>query len=140
MEKQIQQSVRAVLVDPEGKVLVVKPTKPIRSADGKYELLWSWPGGKIEAGESPEEAVIREVMEETGYEVEVITKIGEREHPTYPAYIHYFACWPIGSSVKEFPNEEIAAMKWVTIDEAGELFDQEVYSPITEYLKLISES
>lgn len=41
--------------------------KELKEADGKWEL----PGGKIEFGESPEETVKREVLEETGFVVEV---------------------------------------------------------------------
>ena len=41
----------------------------IRQDDGPYQGLWEFPGGKIEAAESPSAAVVREVREEVGIEV-----------------------------------------------------------------------
>ena len=55
----------AILVDH--KVLLVKRVKTANFLPNFYEL----PGGRLEFGESPEEAVIREVREETGLEVEI---------------------------------------------------------------------
>jgi 8-oxo-dGTP diphosphatase len=52
------------LVDPDGRVLVAQ--RP----DGKsMGGLWEFPGGKMEAGESPEETLIRELQEELGITV-----------------------------------------------------------------------
>jgi len=45
----------------------------------KPPLQWSFPGGKIEAGETPEQAAIREVREEVSAEIALIGKAGERE-------------------------------------------------------------
>ncbi|WP_456274423.1 NUDIX hydrolase [Bacillus sp. AK031] len=36
------------------------------------DIVWNFPGGGIEEGETPEDAVIREVQEETGYKIEMI--------------------------------------------------------------------
>jgi phosphopantetheine--protein transferase-like protein len=47
----------ALLFDPGGRLLVVKPT---------YETGWTIPGGAVDAGESPRQAVEREILEETG--------------------------------------------------------------------------
>lgn len=55
--------VGAVVHDPAGRLLLIQ-----RGHD-PHRNLWSLPGGRIEAGESPEEAVVREVREETGLAV-----------------------------------------------------------------------
>jgi ADP-ribose pyrophosphatase YjhB (NUDIX family) len=55
--------VGAVIHDPAGRLLL------IRRGHDPHRGLWSLPGGRIEAGESPEQAVVREVREETGLEV-----------------------------------------------------------------------
>jgi 8-oxo-dGTP diphosphatase len=56
--------VAAALVDPDGRVLIAQ--RP----DGKSMAgLWEFPGGKVEAGETPEAALIRELREELGIAV-----------------------------------------------------------------------
>ena len=55
--------VGAVVLDAAGRLLL------IRRGHDPHRGLWSLPGGRIEAGESPEQAVVREVREETGLDV-----------------------------------------------------------------------
>jgi ADP-ribose pyrophosphatase YjhB (NUDIX family) len=47
-------------IDADGRILVVRPT---------YALEWMLPGGRVERGETPHEAAVREVREETGLDV-----------------------------------------------------------------------
>jgi 8-oxo-dGTP diphosphatase len=53
--------VAAALIDPDNRVLIQKrpPNKP-------FAGFWEFPGGKIEAGETPEQALVRELDEELG--------------------------------------------------------------------------
>ena len=53
--------VAAALVDPDGRVLIAK-----RPADKSLGGLWEFPGGKVNPGETPEQALIRELEEELG--------------------------------------------------------------------------
>ncbi len=57
--------VAAALLDGEGRVLVQQ-----RPPGGSLAGLWEFPGGKIEAGETPESSLVRELREELGIEVE----------------------------------------------------------------------
>lgn len=65
-------AVSAVVTDSEGKILLHKRSD---------NFLWSLPGGAMELGESVEQAVIREVKEETGFDVEVLRCTGIYSDP-----------------------------------------------------------
>ena len=56
--------VAAALVDVDGRVLIAQ-----RPKGKELEGLWEFPGGKIDAGERPEDALIRELREELGVTV-----------------------------------------------------------------------
>jgi 8-oxo-dGTP diphosphatase len=56
--------VAVALVDPDGRVLIAQ-----RPEGKQLAGLWEFPGGKIEAGERPEETLIRELKEELGIDV-----------------------------------------------------------------------
>jgi len=64
-----------------------------RAADAILAGLWEFPGGKIEVGESPKVAAVRECMEESG--------IAVRVHGEYPSHVHDY---PHGRVVLHFLN------------------------------------
>ena len=61
MSKKIVTVVACALVDVDGRVLLAK-----RPAGKSMPNLWEFPGGKMEAGETPEDTIIRELQEELG--------------------------------------------------------------------------
>lgn len=77
------------MFDGAGAVLLV------RRANEPGRGRWSVPGGRVEAGETDHHAVIREVAEETGLEVEVLHRVGavQRPAPGGPVFvIHDYHC------------------------------------------------
>ena len=56
--------VAAALIDADGRVLIAQ-----RPAGKRLEGLWEFPGGKVDPGEAPEDALIRELKEELGVTV-----------------------------------------------------------------------
>lgn len=57
--------VAAIIRDGEGRVFATQ------RGYGKFKDYWEFPGGKIEVGESPEDALHREIMEELDTEIEI---------------------------------------------------------------------
>ncbi len=77
------QVVGAIIAEPrlasaEGKILLVQ-----RGQGDIGEGLWEFPGGKIERGESPQQALRREIDEELNLQIEIVTSLGKLVH-TYP--------------------------------------------------------
>jgi mutator protein MutT len=65
----------AIIYDGQGRILIDR-----RLAKGLMGGLWEFPGGKIEAGETPEECIRREILEELGIEVTVGSHLMTIEH------------------------------------------------------------
>jgi len=65
---QLTSAVAAVIRDPAGRILLCQQSQGHR--------LWALPGGRIRLGESPIHAVVRDVLEETGTETDIIDLVG----------------------------------------------------------------
>ncbi|WP_426683819.1 NUDIX hydrolase [Xanthomonas translucens pv. undulosa] len=76
---------------------------------------WTVPGGTLEDGESPEDGVIREVFEETGYRVVVENLVGIYSAPFKSDLVIYFMCQIVAREAWQ-PNSEIAAVDFFSIE------------------------
>jgi 8-oxo-dGTP diphosphatase len=76
-----------VLVQPDGRYLLAQ-----RPAGKPYEGYWEFPGGKLEAGESVEAALARELNEELGIHVTACHRWHTLEHDYPHAYVRLFFC------------------------------------------------
>jgi 8-oxo-dGTP diphosphatase len=124
-------AVAACYVVRDGRLLMVQR----RFVEGTLE--WAGPSGKIEAGETPEAAAVRETMEEVGVEIEPIKILGERDHPATGRHLIYVACRYISGEPRVVDHEEVSAVEWVPIPEALERWRDlkgGVFPPVREYL------
>ena len=83
---------------------------------GDYKDWWEFPGGKIESGESPEQALKREILEELAAEISVGRKIMtvEYDYPTFHLSMDCFVCTLIRGEPELLEHE---AAKWLSLDE-----------------------
>ncbi len=83
---------------------------------------WSLPKGKLDPGESFEEAALREVSEETGLECELIRELESvryRDGHGRPKIARYWLMRPVGGRVEDrAPDDEVDELRWVTVPEA----------------------
>jgi 8-oxo-dGTP diphosphatase len=84
---------------------------------------WSLPKGKLVPGETEFDAAVREVREETGYEVRVLGEIGRvryLDRRGRDKEVVYFAMHPTGEPAFE-PSDEVDAVRWVAVSEAPDV-------------------
>ena len=105
---------------------------------GEFKGWWEFPGGKIESGECPKDALVREIREELDAEIEIgqLLDTLEWDYPNFHLTMHCFICSLTSESLRLNEHEAAAwltketlrSVKWLPADEI--LLDK-----IAEYLK-----
>ena len=97
---------------PAGQVEVVVIHRPAQDD-------WTLPKGKLEPGETAEQAAVREVKEETGFEVRVLRPMGcvaYTDRRGREKVVFYWVMWAEDGSFT--PNDEVDQLLWLTLAEA----------------------
>jgi 8-oxo-dGTP pyrophosphatase MutT (NUDIX family) len=95
---------------------------------------WTFIAGKVEPGESPADAAVREVKEETGLEVTPGRVLGRRVHPATGRTMIYLAAKPVhGTHVFVGDEAELAEVRWLSLAEADEMLPG-MFEPVRAYL------
>ena len=114
--------VAAAVLEKDGRYLITQ-----RRATAVLPLMWEFPGGRVEDGETDAQALKREVRHRLGAEIEVGKLISFVSHP----YEHYvvdlflYECTLLGETLE---GRNVSAFQWVTSAE----FDQYPFTPADE--------
>ncbi|WP_416477021.1 NUDIX hydrolase [Streptomyces sp. LKA04] len=123
-----QPALSMAVIVRDGKLLMIRR----RQREG--DLLWALPGGAIEEGEGPEEAAVRETIEETALVVTATKPLGERVHPKTGRLMSYTACEPVQGEARVADEDELDAVAWVAHSEIKDYVPYGLYGPVQEYL------
>lgn len=102
--------VAAVIHDDEGRIFATQ------RGSGEWKDWWEFPGGKTEPGESPEEALRREIREELVTEIGVDRLLGtvEYDYPAFHLTMHCFWCHVENGSLTLKEHEDA---RWLACNE-----------------------
>ena len=113
--------VAAVIFDEQGRIFATQ------RGYGEWKDWWEFPGGKIEQGETPQEALRREIREELDAEIEVgeLLQTIEYDYPTFHLTMHCFRCKLADGHVTLLEHEaakwlyphELNSVQWLPADE-----------------------
>lgn len=111
----------AAIIQSDNKILVTQ------RGGGSFKGYWEFPGGKIEEGETAEEALVREIREELNIEIQIDSfyQTIEYDYPTFHLILHCYKCgMPLNqhltlnvhNEAKFLPTEELSSLQWLPAD------------------------
>lgn len=108
-ERQSMKTIRVVvaIIIEQGKVFATQ------RGYGEFKDGWEFPGGKIELGETPEAAIVREIKEELDTEIEVVKLLDTVEYD-YPQFHLSMDCFICKIKSGDLVLKEHEAAKWLT--------------------------
>mgnify|MGYP005799612433 FL=1 len=122
MNEKMLNIIASCCVKDNDRILLVQENK------NEVKGLWDLPGGKVKPTESIEQAAIREIMEETGYNIELDSLLLIQNYITLKGelLIIYFNAKLLNKEQKEYKKEEIKNVRWFTIDEIKKISKKEI--------------
>ncbi|WP_369250308.1 NUDIX domain-containing protein [Streptomyces sp. R41] len=120
--------IAGAVVAHAGRVLLIRRSTPAGS------LLWTFPSGKVEPGETAGEAAAREALEEAGVTVEPVLLLGERVHPATGRPVVYVACRYVSGMAHAASPREVSEARWVRLREISALIPAGLFGPVQTYL------
>ena len=119
MNKKIE-VVAAIIRDAEGRIFATQ------RGYGEWKDWWEFPGGKIEPGETPQQALKREIREELDADIEVgeLLRTIDYDYPAFHLTMHCFLCRLTGSftlleheAAKWLNPSDLKSVRWLPADE-----------------------
>ncbi|MDO8551885.1 MAG: NUDIX hydrolase [bacterium] len=128
-----------IVLDKEGKVLLIK--RKVEETRNDARLTWAFPGGRQKIHEDRRTCVVREVLKETGYEVNYLREISLRFHPQFPVIVVYSLCQLANPEAAPQPVEEyweVDEVKWVWPSEIKNFITSNLDPKVAEELGIQS--
>ncbi|MGZ3771909.1 MAG: (deoxy)nucleoside triphosphate pyrophosphohydrolase [Bdellovibrio sp.] len=132
MEKKAVLVVAALITranDAEKRILVVR-RGPTQSGAG----FWEFPGGKVEKGETPEEALVREIQEELSIKIQVKSFLAEEDY-AYPSKLIRLRVYWTETEQQDLRLSEHDAYKWSLPEEINEKELSEADRPFVKKIR-----
>ncbi|MER6183060.1 NUDIX domain-containing protein [Streptomyces sp. NPDC001652] len=117
------------MIADAGRVLLIRRATPAGA------LLWTFPSGKLDPGESAADAAAREAREEAGVRVAPLVVLGSRVHPVSGWRVVYVACRLLDGVAHAASPREVAEVRWASLDELPGLVPGGVYGPVRAWLE-----
>ena len=132
MEKQeeFQVALLGIIFDPKKKKILIGR----REKDPHVpKLTWSFPGGRLNAGEQVEESLVKRIKEKTGLKVANLGSIYSRVLPEKKdLLLIYFLCEVTGGRQKT--SKKMVELKWVNPEELEDYFTTSFHPHVKEYI------
>jgi len=127
-----------IVQNKKAEVLMIRRVKKEAGKDGAV-LTWAFPAGKQRYNENRAQCVKREILAETGYEVNPVREISMRVHPQFPVFIVYHLCDLISPKPVAKPAEphEVAEIKWVKPEKIKDLITTHLDDRVARALGLV---
>jgi 8-oxo-dGTP diphosphatase len=108
--------VGAMLQNDDGRYLITQ-----RPPKASLPLLWEFPGGRVEEGETDAQALVREIREEMGVEVSVLEEAmhTHHEYPKYDIDFRVFHC-RLADAKAPIQHLRVHDHRWVTLEEMSQ--------------------
>lgn len=120
---------RALIIDQNGRALVLKRAENSSSNPGKWEL----PGGKPEKGESFEDSLRREVLEETGFLITIQQSAGTADQVVSGYHVVHVVMIASIQSGGLAISDEHSSFQWVEMSELGDLDKADWFSRYCQF-------
>ena len=127
----------AVIENRKGEVLMIRRNNKETSSKGGT-LEWAFPGGKQRLGESREQSLTGDVLEETGYEIRPVKQLHIRMHPQFPVCAVYHLCALLSEMPAAEPREphEVAEIRWVQPADIRSLITTDLDPAVAQALRI----
>lgn len=98
----------------------------------KLTDVWTFPGGKVEQGESIAAAAMREAFEEAGLKVRVVGDLGDRE--VGENHLHYQLCEVVSGDLSVREPEKFSEARWLSGTIVMQIGGQHLHRPIVDLI------